>query len=136
MSAKVPLVDYLVLGDEPHLTAHECASCGARFFDRRNACASCSGLEFKTVDIPTDGELTAFTIVAFAAPGVPVPFVAGVIDCHGTSVRANVVNIEASPDNVQLGMKVRLTTFPIGEDSEGVEAFGFGFEPIEGKDVA
>ena len=136
MSAQVPLVDYLVLGDEPHLTAHECATCGARFFDRRNACAACSGLEFKTVDIPTEGELTAFTIVAFAAPGVPVPFVAGVIDCEGTSVRANVVNIEASPENVELGMKLRLTTFPIGADSAGVEAIGFGFEPIDGKEVA
>ena len=136
MSAQVPLVDYLTLGDEPHLTAHECTSCGARFFDRRNACAGCGGLDFTTVDVPTEGELTAYTIVAFAAPGVPVPFVAGVIDCQGTSVRANVVNIEAAPDNVELGMKVRLTTFPIGSDSEGVEAVGFGFEPIDGKEVA
>ena len=33
-------------------------------------------------------------------------------------------------------MKVRLTTFPIGTDGEGVEAIGFGFEPIDGKEVA
>jgi len=132
----VPLVDYLVLDDQPHLTAHECASCGARFFDRRNACASCGGVEFATVDVPTEGELTAFTIVAFAAPGVPVPFVAGVIDCQGTAVRANIVNVEPSAENVQLGMKVRLTTFPIGTDNEGVEAIGFGFEPIDGRDQA
>jgi hypothetical protein len=26
-------------------------------------------------------------------------------------------------------MKVKLTTFPIGTDSEGTEAIGFGFEP-------
>ncbi|MGO9341868.1 MAG: Zn-ribbon domain-containing OB-fold protein [Acidimicrobiales bacterium] len=134
MSATVPLVDYLVLGDQPHLTAHECASCRARFFDRRNACASCGALEFETVDVPTEGELTAFTIVAFAAPGVPVPFVAGVIDCQGTAVRANIVNIEPSAENVQLGMKVRLTTFPLGTDNQGVEAIGFGFEPIDGRD--
>ncbi len=134
MSATVPLVDYLVLGDQPHLTAHECASCRARFFDRRNACASCGALEFETVDVPTEGELTAFTIVAFAAPGVPVPFVAGVIDCQGTAVRANVVNIEPAAENIELGMKVRLTTFPIGTDGQGVEAIGFGFEPIDGRD--
>ncbi len=136
MAATVPLVDYLVLGGEPHLVAHECASCGARFFDRRNACASCGALKFETVDIPTEGELTAFTIVAFAAPGVPVPFIAGVIDCGGTSVRANVVNLAPDPERVRLGMKVKLTTFPIGTDSQGVEAIGFGFEPIDGKVVA
>ena len=136
MSATVPLVDYLVLGDQPHLIAHECTSCGARFFDRRNACAGCSGLVFNEVEVPTEGDLTAFTIVAFAAPGVPVPFVAGVIDCQGTAVRANLVNVEASPENVQLGMKVRLTTFPIGTDGQGVEAVGFGFEPIDGRESA
>lgn len=136
MAGTVPLVDYLILGGEPHLVAHECTSCRARFFDRRNACASCGGLQFDSVDIPTEGELTAFTIVAFAAPGVPVPFVAGVIDCGGTSVRANVVNTSPDPDHVRLGMKVKLTTFPIGTDSQGVEAIGFGFEPIDGKEVA
>jgi uncharacterized OB-fold protein len=130
--SQVPLVDYLVLGDNPHLVAHECTNCGARFFDRRNACASCFGTEFRDVDVATDGELKAFTIVSMAAPGIPVPFVAGVIDCEGTSVRANVVNTPPDPEHVNLGMKVRLTTVPVGTDSEGTEAVGFGFEPVEG----
>ena len=131
MAAAVPIVDYLVLGDEPHLVAKECTSCGARFFDRRNACASCSGTDFTSVDIPTSGELRAFTIVAFAAPGVPVPFVAGVVDCDGTSVRGNVINTEPDPEHVQLGMKVRLATYVVGTDDDGTEAIGFGFEPLE-----
>jgi uncharacterized OB-fold protein len=127
--SKVPLVDYLVLGDEPHLVARECASCGARFFDRRNACAGCFGTEFRPVDIPTEGELRTFTIVAHAAPGIPVPFVAGVIDCDGTSVRGNVINVPADPEHVHTGMKVRLATYSLGTDSAGTEAIGFGFEP-------
>ena len=90
--AQIPIVDYLVLGNNPHLVASECTSCGARFFDRRNACANCSSTDFKKVDVATEGELQAYTIVSFAAPGVPVPFVAAVIDCDGTSVRANVIN--------------------------------------------
>jgi uncharacterized OB-fold protein len=130
--AQVPLVDYLVLGDRPHLAANECTSCGARFFDRRNACASCSGTEFKKAEVATDGELRSFTIVSFAAPGVPVPFVAGVIDCDGTSVRGNVINTEPDPDHVRLGMKVRLATQSVGTDDDGNEAIGFGFEPVEG----
>ena len=130
MAAQVPLVDYLVLGDRPHLVANECTSCGARYFDRRNACASCFATEFTKVDVATEGELRAFTIVAFASPGVPVPFVAGVIDCDGTSVRGNVVNVEPDDEHVTLGMKVRLTTYPIGKDEAGTEAIAFGFEPI------
>ncbi len=133
MAAAVPIVDYLVLGDDPHLVAKECTSCGARFFDRRNACASCSGTEFRDADIATTGELKAFTIVAFAAPGVPVPFVAGVVDCEGTSVRGNVINTDPDPDHVSLGMKVRLATYVVGTDDDGTEAIGFGFEPIENR---
>jgi uncharacterized OB-fold protein len=125
----IPLVDYLVLGDDPHLVAHECTACGARFFDRRNACANCSGTDFRPVDVPTAGELRAFTIVTFAAPGVPTPFVAGVVDCDGTSVRGNVINVDPSPEHVKLGMKVKLATYPVGADTNGVEAIGFGFEP-------
>jgi len=131
VAQQVPLVDYLVLGDDPHLVAKECTGCGARFFDRRNACAACGGTEFGDARIATDGEVRAFTIVAFAAPGVPVPFVAAVVDCGGTSVRGNVVNVEPDPDHVSLGMKVRLTTVSVGTDSAGTEAVGFGFEPLE-----
>ena len=104
MSNLIPIVDYLVLGDSPHLVANECTSCGARFFDRRNACAGCFGTEFKKVAIATDGEVRAFTIVAFAAPGVAVPFVSAVVDCAGTSVRGNIINTAPDPDHVKLGM--------------------------------
>jgi uncharacterized OB-fold protein len=57
--------------------------------------------------------------------------VAAVVDCDGTSVRGNLVNVEPDPEHVHLGMPVRLTTFPIGTDSAGTEAIGFGFEPLE-----
>ena len=129
MAEQIPFVNYLVLGDKPHLVANECTSCGARFFDRRNACAGCSGTDFKDASIATEGEVRAFTIVAFAAPGIPVPFVSAIIDCDGTTVRANLVNIEADADHVKLGMPVKLTTFSIGTDDDGVEAVNFGFEP-------
>jgi uncharacterized protein len=131
VAEQVPLVDYLVLGDDPHLVANECTACGARFFDRRNACASCSGTEFQQVRVANEGEVQAFTIVSFAAPGIPVPFVASVVDCDGTSVRANLVNVPPDPEHVRTGMKVKLTTVPVGTDSAGTEAIGFGYEPQE-----
>lgn len=132
MGQQVPLVDYLVLGDRPHLVANVCTQCGAKYFDRRNACASCEGTTFDRVDVGTEGELQTFTIVAMAAPGIQVPFVAGVVDCDGISVRGNVINTPADPEHVSTGMKVRLATYVVGTDDEGTEAIGFGFEPVEG----
>lgn len=131
VAEQIPHVDYLVLDDgDPHLVANECTSCGARFFDRRNACAACFGTEFRQVRIANEGTVTAFTIVAFAAPGVPVPFVASVIDCDGTSVKGNIINVDPDPANIRTGMKVRLATYSLGTDDNGVEAIGYGYEPI------
>ena len=73
MPEQIPLVDYLVLGDDPHLVANECTACGARFFDRRNACANCSGTDFKQVDVATTGELRTFTIVSVSYTHLTLP---------------------------------------------------------------
>jgi uncharacterized OB-fold protein len=122
---------HLALGAKPHLVANECVSCGARYFDRRNACAGCFGTAFKKVDVDTSGEVRAFTIVAHAAPGIPVPFVSAIVDCGGTSVRANIINTIADPQHISLGLRVRLATYSLGKDDAGVEAIGFGFEPAQ-----
>lgn len=133
----ISLVDYLSIDDDgmPRLIAHECTSCGARYFDRRNACAACFAQEFRPAEVARDGVLRAFTIVHFAAEGVPVPFIAGVVDCDGTAVRGNVVNVPPDPEHVSVGMKVRLTTVPVGTDENGVDAVGYGFEPVDREDA-
>ena len=130
MTTQIPFVDYLSLDGEPHLVAHECTSCGARYFDRRNACAHCFGTDFIPANVATEGEVRAFTIVSLAAPGIPVPFASATIDCGGTSVRGNLINVEPTPEKLSLGMKVRLATYSMGVDGQGTEAVGFGFEPI------
>ncbi|CAN5587703.1 hypothetical protein BH10ACT2_BH10ACT2_15830 [soil metagenome] len=129
---QVPFVGYLTLtpGD-PHLVAHECRACGARFFDRRNLCAKCFGADFDEVRVATSGTLRSFTIVAFAGPGVEVPFVAGLVDCDGTTVRGNIINCEPTAEAVTLGMPVRLATYSLGLDLNGVEAINYGFEPAK-----
>lgn len=133
--ATVPIVGYLTLADPPHLTVTVCTDCDAYYFDRRDGCASCFGTSFSTRAVSPTGTLETFTVVEVAAPGTPVPYIAGVVDCDGISVRANIVNVEPSVESVQLGMQVRLTSFPIGEDDEGTMAIGFGFEPIpDGED--
>jgi uncharacterized protein len=127
---QLPYVGYLELGDDPHLVARECRSCGALFLDRRNACASCGGLEFAARPLSGDGTLRAFTIVHRATPDVAVPYVSAIVDLDGGGVvKANLVGVEPVPGKVTLGMRVRLTTFTVGTDAEGTEAVGFGYRP-------
>jgi uncharacterized OB-fold protein len=128
---RIPFVSYLVLGDRPHLVASECASCAALFFDRRNACANCGQREFRGRPLSNDGVVRAFTIVYRATPDVAVPYVSAVVDLDGGgTAKANIVGTEPSPDQIRLGMKVRLTTYPVGTDREGTQAIAFGYRPI------
>jgi uncharacterized OB-fold protein len=131
MGKQVPIVDYLVLDDgAPYLVANRCDSCGALYFDRRNACAKCGGRSFSRQRLSDDGTVRSFTIVHRAAPGVPTPYVSAIVDLSGGGVvKANLLNVEPSPDQVQFGMKVRLTTTVAGVDDDGTEAIQFGYEP-------
>ena len=128
---QVPLVDYLRLGERPYLSANECTNCGARFFDGRSACANCGKRDVKKARVRNGARLKAFTIVHRAAPGIPAPYVSAIVETDdGTTVRSNVVNCEPTPEAVNLGMKLKLTTYPIGKDDEGTEAVAFGYEPV------
>lgn len=127
---RIPIVDYLQLGSNPHLQANQCVNCGARFFDRRNACAQCGMREFTTVNVDNKATLKAFTIVHRAAPTISVPYVSAIVETSdGTTVRSNLLNCDPNPEKVQLGMKLELTTYPIGTDDEGTEAIAFGYQP-------
>jgi len=126
------VVDYPVHDDgPPHLVARRCTKCNAQYFDRRNACASCEGTDFKQVALATTGKVRSFTIVHRAAPGVPTPYVSALIDLESGdgTVKTNIVNTDPTPEKVTLGMPVRLATFVADTDSQGTEAVAFGFEP-------
>ncbi len=124
----MPVVNYLVL-DPARLMAWECVNCRARYFDRRNACAGCGLTSFVRAQVASRGSVTAFTIVHVGDQFTKVPFVSAVVNCAGTSVRANLVNVEPVPDSIHINMPVRLTTWSLGLDDEGVEAIAYGFEP-------
>ena len=131
MGRQVPIVDYLVLDEgAPHLVAHSCESCGALYFDRRNACAKCGKTSFGRKKLGGKGTVKSFTIVARAAPNVKVPYVSAIVDLEGGGVvKTNIVNIEPDPEHMRLNMPVRMTTFVAGVDDDGTEAVAFGFEP-------
>lgn len=130
-TSQVPLVGHLVLDDDPHLVAHQCTGCGARFLGRRNGCASCGARDFEQIELPRDATLRTFTVVHVGPPGVAVPFVAGVVDCGGTTLQTNIVEVDADPAALAIGMPLRLTTYVAATDDEGTEAVAFAFRPLE-----
>ncbi len=128
--SQIPIVEYLSLGDQPYLVANECKSCGARFFDRRNACGKCGAREFQAAKVDSRGRLVAFSIVHRAAPSIQVPYVSGIVETDdSTTVRSNIIGVEADPEHIQLGMRVELDTYVIDKDDKGTECVAFGYTP-------
>jgi uncharacterized protein len=127
---RIPMVDYLELGDPPRLVANACEACGALYFDRRNACAKCGGTAFGRKPLGTTGRVRTFTIVKRAAPGVPTPYISAVVDLDGGGVvKANLRDVDPDPDQVPRDLAVRLDTFTAATDDDGTEAIAFGFVP-------
>jgi uncharacterized OB-fold protein len=128
MSQTIPAVDYLVVGDDPHLVAQECLQCGALYFDRRNACAKCSTTSFTRRRLSNEGVVRAYTIVQRGAKSGPFTSVVVELD-GGGAVKANLHGVTA-PDSIAPETKVRLVTFDVGADDDGTVAVAFGYEPI------
>jgi uncharacterized OB-fold protein len=131
MGKTIPIVDYLVLDDgAPYLVANESVTSGALYFDRRNADALSGTTEFRRRRVADTGVVRTFTIVYRAAPGVPTPYVSVLVNLDGGGiVKANLLNVEPTPERVRVGMKVRMTTYVVGVDDDGTEAVAFAYEP-------
>ncbi|GLZ15968.1 hypothetical protein Acsp04_62030 [Actinomadura sp. NBRC 104425] len=129
MPQQIPVVDYLELGDRPHLRARECTACGALYFDRRNACAKCFGTEFTARALSNHGRLRAFTFVH----RVKRPFVSAIVELDGGGVvKANLLGVE-DPEQITPRLPVVLETYAVGTDDEGTEAIAFGYRPQGGE---
>lgn len=125
----MPIVDYLVLGDDPHLVATRCVGCGATYLGRRSACGSCGAADFGRVRLDNQGAVRAFTIVHRAAKGVDVPFVSALVDVGPRAcVKANLIGVKAAPGPVELGMRVELATYRVAENAT-TEVVAFGYKP-------
>ena len=125
----LPVVDYLSLDDPPHLRGHRCLGCAAVFLQRHNGCAKCSNRTFDQIDLPSTGMLRTFTIVHRGKRGDP--FVSAVIELDdGTIVKSNLLDVAPAPEQIPLGGRVELVTYPVATDTHGTEAIAFGYRPI------
>ncbi len=133
---RVPIVPFLRLPEqgEPYLAGQRCAGCGAVYLGKRRACGRCLGRgPFAEVALSRRGELYVWSIVHQSMPGVPVPYVVGVIDLpEGVSVRCNLVGVEPDPAQLRFGMPVEMTTGVSQQDRDGNDVVAFYFRPAQG----
>jgi uncharacterized protein len=129
-----PIVPFLALGDKPHLMGLRCKNCGATYIKSgRVACAKCGEAQhFDDVKLSDRGTLWVYSIVHQSAPGIPVPYVAAIVDLpEKVSVRCTIVDVEPDPAKLPFGMPVRMVTKKVRTDKEGRDVIAFFFKPAE-----
>jgi uncharacterized OB-fold protein len=135
-SGPLPVVPFLKIpaqGD-PYLEGQRCRECGAIFLGERSTCASCGAREtIEPHKLASTGTLYVYSIVHRSFPGVEVPYVSAVVDLDGGgTVKGNLINIEPTPEKIQMGMPVEVI-FRVAptKDREGNEYLTYYFQPRE-----
>jgi len=134
---QLPIVPFLHIPDDPkdkpYLFGSKCKQCGAVYLGSRMACGRCFSTEpMEEVRLSDRGELHVFSIVHQSAPGIPVPYVAAIVDLpEGVSVRCNIVDVEPDPKNLKFGMPVEMFTEKVHTDREGNEIIAFKYRPAK-----
>ncbi len=102
------------------------------YLGRRLACARCTEHgRFEEIPLSRRGTLWVYSIVHQSAPGVPVPYVVGVVDLpEGVSVRCNLIEVEPDPERLHFGMPVEMTTAVSQQDRDGNDVVAFYFRPV------
>lgn len=136
---QMPILPFLRLpeepGDKPYLCGSKCKQCGAVYLGSRIACSRCLSTEpMEEIRLSDRGELHVFSIVHQSAPGIPVPYVAAIVDLpEGVSVRCNIEGVEPDPKNLKFGMPVEMFTQKVHTDREGNDIIAFKFRPAGGQ---
>ena len=128
------IVPFLRLGSDgeaPYLVAQKCAHCGALYLSRRLACSKCAATgPFSELKLSHNGKLWVYSIVHQSAPGIPTPYIAGIVDLpEGVSVRCTIIDAEPDPKQLQFGMPVEMVTKKVREDKDGNDVIAFFFRP-------
>lgn len=132
---QLPILPFLRLPDnpneKPYLAGNKCKQCGAVYLGSRMACGRCFSTEpMEEIKLSERGELHVFSIVHQSAPGIPVPYIAAIVDLpEGVSVRCNIEGVEPDPKNLKFGMPVEMYTEKVHTDRDGNDIIAFKFRP-------
>ena len=89
--------------------AARCNKCGKMHFPRRRVCLECGNRELEDCHMTDTGKVVTYTVIRVAPPdfGGHVPYVVAVLEMDD-STRIMVQVVDVAPEDMRIGMKVRL----------------------------
>ncbi|MFN0095302.1 MAG: Zn-ribbon domain-containing OB-fold protein [Dehalococcoidia bacterium] len=127
------LVPWLKLGatrDEDYLMGNKCQKCGVLYLGPRQYCGACSSEgPFNEVKLGRSGAIHVWSIIHQAPAYANPPYATAIVDLDdGVCVNTNLA-VEAKPENIDFGMRVKMVTEKVSEDREGNAYVAYKFMP-------
>jgi uncharacterized OB-fold protein len=121
--------------DGPRLAGSRCRDCAAVTFPAQRSCPRCASEATDEHPLAADGTLWGFTIQGFppktpylAADAPFTPFGVGYVDLAG-EVLVEARLVATSPDELRIGMSMRLVVVPFHTSDAGEELLTYAFAP-------
>lgn len=131
----IAAVPYVVIegAGNHYLVGSRCGRCGATLLGKRVACAACGKSDsISHVRLADTGRVRTCAVVNRSYPGVPVPFIAAVVEIDGGGVVRGTLQ-DVIPENplADIGKPVRICIEDTGQrDPTGRPFFSHIFRPI------
>lgn len=134
MPQPVAAMAYVKIGEngDHYLLGSRCGNCGTTMLGPRAGCAACGDSNrISEVRLGDTGRIRTCTVIAKSYPGVPVPFIAAVIEIDGGGVVRGTMRGPIPADPVaQVGKPVRIAIADTGQrDASGRAFFAQIFYP-------
>lgn len=131
--AAVPYVVIQGSGDH-YLVGSHCGRCGATLLGKRVACAACGMSDsISHIRLGDTGRVRTCSVISRSYPGVPVPFIAAVVEIDGGGVIRGTLQ-GAIPENPlgEVGKPVRIYIEDTGQrDPSGRPFYSHIFRPVK-----
>lgn len=122
-TSEAKVADFVKFLEEGKIMATRCKKCGRLYFPPRADCPECFSDEFEWTPLSGRCRLITYTVAHFAPTGFEsdVPYVLAVAECEeGVRVFTR-VSKSVSPDELQIGMEMRLVPVKLDGDRYSYE---------------
>jgi uncharacterized protein len=133
---------YQERNDGVYLMGTRCNSCQTHFFPRALSCRNpaCRDKQVTDALLGPSGTLYSYTLQAYQPPGLfrmnPwQPYVIALVELP-QGLRVMGMMTDCTPQDLQIGMPVQLTTEPLYHDAAGSPVLTYKFMPVSVRDAA
>lgn len=107
----------------------KCQDCGKTSYPAVERCIFCGSENTKKIPLSQQGTVFSFSVTRVPVGPYKPPVVGGYVDLpEGTRVYGQ---IKAGPENVKVGMKVKVETGVIWTEKDGKEVIGYYYVPLD-----